>query len=480
MGKVRGSIPMFWGQPEPWRLKPQVSATSNDLAQHTAALKTHLVDLAHAYLFPAIAAERLLLAPSSPSSSCSATATGTTTSTTPVTSIGEDSSPVDLAGRSGLSGKNSGRGRKEARNVDHVQASHPRCGSIYILNLIDKKGTQGDLGLLLYATFLSLHQAGMSTSSVDAVQVYPKFVGDRRSYIPSRLQPHSQPQNVDGSSMAAKSSHSIFPSLHSTVPMGKKAALLNPASLVLPNIIDSTATTAVAAAAAVAALQAGNDTRYPPLADGFLPGNLSAVLDRSATLRSDLECPVSLDDVLTLLGCAIQDGSEGGGGSKIGSSHSSAQVVQRVHARLVWFDYHHKCKHSASSTKTDIFPLIKDGISSEGGFFLLSSKASGAASAGAGAVTSTHLFSSTSRVSSSLKRAGIFLTPSGEAEALIKANGSPNSVSVDILSLQKHLVRTNCMDCLDRTNVMQVLQRRRSTLFMLDAIECLLNYSKLR
>ena len=42
--QVRGSIPIFWTQPETWRLKPAIVPMRN-LILHARALKTHLVDL---------------------------------------------------------------------------------------------------------------------------------------------------------------------------------------------------------------------------------------------------------------------------------------------------------------------------------------------------------------------------------------------------------------------------------------------------
>ena len=47
--KVRGSIPLFWSQPETWKLKPSIVPIT-DLSKHAMALKTHLLDLSKHYL----------------------------------------------------------------------------------------------------------------------------------------------------------------------------------------------------------------------------------------------------------------------------------------------------------------------------------------------------------------------------------------------------------------------------------------------
>ena len=47
--QIRGSIPIFWSQPETWKLKPSILPLS-DLALHGRALKTHLLDLAKYYV----------------------------------------------------------------------------------------------------------------------------------------------------------------------------------------------------------------------------------------------------------------------------------------------------------------------------------------------------------------------------------------------------------------------------------------------
>jgi SacI homology domain len=48
--KIRGSIPLFWSQPETWKLKPLIVPIT-DLSKHAIALKTHLLDLVKYYMY---------------------------------------------------------------------------------------------------------------------------------------------------------------------------------------------------------------------------------------------------------------------------------------------------------------------------------------------------------------------------------------------------------------------------------------------
>ena len=48
--KIRGSIPLFWSQPETWKLKPLIVPIT-DLSKHSIALKTHLLDLVKYYIY---------------------------------------------------------------------------------------------------------------------------------------------------------------------------------------------------------------------------------------------------------------------------------------------------------------------------------------------------------------------------------------------------------------------------------------------
>ena len=49
--QIRGSIPIFWSQPETWKLRPKI-VTMGTLINHARALKSHLVDLYTAYTSP--------------------------------------------------------------------------------------------------------------------------------------------------------------------------------------------------------------------------------------------------------------------------------------------------------------------------------------------------------------------------------------------------------------------------------------------
>ncbi len=107
--QVRGSIPLFWSQPESWRLKPEAVPLRN-LALHSQALKTHMVDLYSNY----------------------------------------------------LTRESRGSLEMEDLNSDDSDVPHP---SIFFVNLIDKSGMQGRLGRWLVAAFERLRQGGVQCMS---------------------------------------------------------------------------------------------------------------------------------------------------------------------------------------------------------------------------------------------------------------------------------------------------------------------------
>ncbi|KAJ1422531.1 SacI homology domain-containing protein [Ochromonadaceae sp. CCMP2298] len=298
--QIRGSIPMFWSQPSAFKLKPVVIPSTTDIKWQARAIKTHLLDLVNSYILPF--AER----------------------------------------------------NDEKGGVSGVGGSGESMSSIQIINLVDKKGIQGELGVFLYNAFNYLHSPNGA-----GVRVFPKF-GDTRS--------------------DATSSSSTSSSSGSTSTSPPDVSLLN-----------------LTAAAELGAIFAA--------AEGGL-------IDRDKTTSVAAVMHVSLEDIAKLFddqGSVSSSGSGSGTGTGMGmGSTDSTEDTDAdtdtlpVVANLIWFDYHHKCKEDASKA-LEIFPLIQCAISTRDGFYL-----SGGVSGGGGG-----------------------------------------------RSVQKHLVRTNCMDCLDRTNVMQ-------------------------
>jgi hypothetical protein len=92
-----------------------------------------------------------------------------------------------------------------------------------------------------------------------------------------------------------------------------------------------------------------------------------------------------------------------------------------IKTRFVWFDYHKKCKNGNVNALKEIFPTVKDSILGTGGYFecidILDDK-------------------------KSLK---------------LKEQ---NTMKFLVCNVQNNIVRTNCIDCLDRTNVVQTTVAR--------------------
>jgi hypothetical protein len=118
--QLRGSIPIFWTQPETWRLKPEIVPMRN-LLLHARALKTHLVDLFLNYFSGAAVDE----APSAPA-----------------------------------------QGQKDAAAAaEEEEEEEEERPSLFFVNLIDKSGMQGRLGRWLLAAFDRVHRGGVDCVS---------------------------------------------------------------------------------------------------------------------------------------------------------------------------------------------------------------------------------------------------------------------------------------------------------------------------
>lgn len=105
--------------------------------------------------------------------------------------------------------------------------------------------------------------------------------------------------------------------------------------------------------------------------------------------------------------------------------------------RYIWFDYHHRCKNGDFSQCRELLPLLSAGLDGErGGFFSAKFQPEGAAGAGVDNCS--------------------MIVPAGGGE--MQGIRSPWRVdAASKMRLQSSVIRTNCMDCLDRTNVIQSL-----------------------
>ena len=105
----------------------------------------------------------------------------------------------------------------------------------------------------------------------------------------------------------------------------------------------------------------------------------------------------------------------------------SSQKI-KIKTRFVWFDYHKKCKNGNIASLKEIFPTVKDAIFGVGGFYSFQ-----------------NVKSPRSILQKDKKN-------KKNNENLIANNKKSDFL---ITNVQKNIVRTNCIDCLDRTNVVQ-------------------------
>lgn len=105
----------------------------------------------------------------------------------------------------------------------------------------------------------------------------------------------------------------------------------------------------------------------------------------------------------------------------------SSQKI-KIKTRFVWFDYHKKCKNGNIASLKEIFPTVKDAIFGVGGFYSFQN------------VKSPRSLSQKDKKNKK------------DYENIIANNKKSDFL---ITNVQKNIVRTNCIDCLDRTNVVQ-------------------------
>ena len=105
----------------------------------------------------------------------------------------------------------------------------------------------------------------------------------------------------------------------------------------------------------------------------------------------------------------------------------------KIKTRFVWFDYHKKCKNGNIASLKEIFPTVKDAIFGVGGFYSFQN------------VKSPRSLSQKDKKNKK----------KNEDENNTNLISNNKKSDFFITNVQKNIVRTNCIDCLDRTNVVQ-------------------------
>jgi hypothetical protein len=447
--QVRGSIPLFWEQPADWKLRPRVllpaynrsqgqgqgsGSNSNRFASirsksqkeeekkeeekgeieslHQAALLTHLLHLALSY-GQLLSPEVVLSASSRDSDEKSRAAS--------CERAANRLSPPEKSAR-GL------RGGLGGATQQQQQVVHPH---IHIINLIDKKGIQGTLGSLLRKLVLKL-----KLSSSQRVSPFSRFSssqtgdGKENAVAPAGGQQHASVVFSEG---ASKEALAVAVESHSKLSVAKAAEYkrnetsTDTASLkvYLSDLLtlfqipesagdrnNTTKRTGVTAARHTAASGTGEASRA---AGGAAAGGVG-------------EVPVGEVPV---------------GEVPVGEVPVGEVPVATVPVHLTWFDFHHKCPDNNDAVR-ELFPILQAAISADGnGFF----------------VTTDH-----DKLSQTASQKAV-VHPSR-----VSAKASFSRFNDETNKLQRNVLRTNCMDCLDRTNVVQtaisrwVLQRQLAAL----------------
>ena len=114
----------------------------------------------------------------------------------------------------------------------------------------------------------------------------------------------------------------------------------------------------------------------------------------------------------------------------------------KIKTRFVWFDYHKKCKNGNIASLKEIFPTVKDAIFGVDGFFSFRNLES------PGSTSQKNIKNNkNNKIDRSSKN--------DEENQNLTVKNNNNKSDFVIMNVQKNIVRTNCIDCLDRTNVVQ-------------------------
>lgn len=276
--QVRGSVPLLWTQPSNWKLRPLVSVLPTvPLSRQAQALKTHLLDLACAYFSEA-------------SAWC----------------IGQGGTMTEAS-------------------------------AVHVVNLIDRRGTQGELGRLLMKVWQRLQRG--------TIQACNRF-----ATLKATATGPTHPADGD---------------------MDAVAEVENVEEIAAMHVTDQ--------------------------------------LDRAVVDTQIAELKVTPQDTRVMYD--VTTGQEG---------EEAEQPALSVSVKHHWFDYHHKCKTNGQEALKELFPALRSALSETEGIFVA-------------------------------ERVG------GKNSASVGNDVRHSNMrdKMRVRSVQRHLIRTNCMDCLDRTNVAQ-------------------------
>lgn len=337
--QVRGSIPLFWRQPSAWQLRPPVflqPTSSHSLQEHATALRTHLCDLVNSYFVPLWSTNT-----NNGSSGC----------------------------KGGQGGLRCAVGYDHSNAVRNT-ASVPRRQSVFMINLVDKKGVQAQLGVLWHRVLQSVTGGGRLQSGGASGQVFPRFGYFHDTPVNYTSSRSTDTVNVTDTSDAALLDRNATTHLHATLEVSQQDLIaLHCERNISGAVVDAESESVSCSSRGLAA-------------------------------SKTKQCAEPSVDGLT---------------SKQGNATHSVPVD----THLVWFDYHHKCRRSSEAT-LEIYDILQHAIRSGEGY-------------------------------------GVY----------------EHSNHTRVASTQQHVVRTNCMDCLDRTNVLQSVVSRWVLLRQLASLSAL-------
>lgn len=331
--QVRGSVPLFWSQPEVWKLRPAIQL-ARDIDINARVVKTHLFKLASQYKY--------------------------------------------IESRYKLKNQHSDSMLESSRSEDI--AIEESCQGMTIVNLIDKCSGQGELGNWL-AYCLSLAQS----QSIPLLQSEPTTVSSTDG-----INTGSAVSEIGGNRSGRR--------------MGDQSSLDMRA--------DETLTQWKQRVRAHQALREKTSTSLssskllPRSSTQSIPG-VNFMRDNDEDMyKKDDEIPTTFiknnPDLLDRLITTVENYSLVIGNKSTHTSTVAGTKTHRLDVKLVWYDYHKKSSHSSVAGMKEIWAQLRPEFDAKKAMFVRLSE------------------------------------------------------SDDPQMQQKHLIRTNCIDCLDRTNVVQV------------------------
>lgn len=306
--QVRGSIPLFWSQPETWKLKPSIIPLK-DLAMHARSLKTHLLDLARHYLYV-----------------------------------------------------NERKGNIESNNDS----------SIVMINLIDKKGSQGQLGRWLVAALQTAQRSYVSAFSTDTNKVLD--VENRSEFLTSSAISDENIKVKEGLQKIKKGVDDLEMYGALTLNGGQEIPLRVELDLSLKNRNTLTDINFLFALsdADLKRITPHTDAKNPQTdvekdqnIQEYIKKDLNSKYPKSKNLKSKKNSKLSR--LKKKIGTIKNDLL-----LKVSNKLNQISTIESFRVRYIWFDYHKKCKGGNVDALKDIFPSIKNSVICDGffsGFF---------------------------------------------------------------------------------------------------------------